>query len=64
MLLQIDKDEYNETRNNIEYIKNDAQNYIKDYIDYILGKSSKYDEKKFNRIYRYSTLQYFHQAVR
>ncbi len=59
----IDKDEFNETRDNIEYIKNDAQKYIDHYVDRLLGKSSKYDEKEFERIYRYSTLQYFHHEL-
>ena len=59
----IDKDEFNETRDNIEYIKNDAQKYIDHYVDYLLGKPIKYDEKEFKRIYRYSTLQYFHSEL-
>lgn len=59
----VDQDEYNETRDNIEYIKNDAQRYINDYVDHILGKSNKYDEKEFQRIYQYSTLQYFHKEL-
>lgn len=59
----IDKDEYNETRANIEYIKKDSQLYIEDYVNYIMGRSSKYDEKEFARIYKYSTLQYFHEEL-
>ena len=57
----VDKDEYNETRNNIEYIKNDAQEYVDDYVNYLSGNSTKYDKKEFERIYQYSTLQYFHK---
>ena len=56
----VDQDEFNETRDNIEYIKCDAQQYIDNYVNYLLGKTTKYDKKKFERIYRYSTLQYFH----
>ena len=56
----IDKDEFNETRDNIKHIKNDAQQYIDDYVNYLSGKSKKYDKKEFERIYKYSTLQYFH----
>lgn len=59
----VDKDEYNETRDNIEYIRNDAIRYVDDYVEHILGLSSKYDETEFNRIYRYSTLQYFHKEL-
>lgn len=59
----VDKDEFNETRDNIEYIKNDAQQYIDNYVNYLMGKNAKYDKKKFERIYRYSTLQYFHNEL-
>lgn len=59
----VDKDEYNETRDNIEYIRNDAQEYIDDYINHIVGSSDKYDEIEFNRIYKYSTLAYFHNEL-
>lgn len=59
----VDKDEYNETRNNIEYIKNDAQKYVDEYVKYVLGNKSKYDKKEFERIYQYSTLQYFHKEL-
>ena len=59
----VDKDEYNETRNNIEYIKNDAQEYVDDYVNYLSGNSTKYDKKEFERIYKYSTLQYFHNDL-
>ena len=47
----VDKDEYNETRNNIEYIKNDAQKYVDEYVNCVLGNKSKYDKKEFERIY-------------
>lgn len=59
----VDKDEYNETRDNIEYIKSDAQNYIDNYVDSLMGKSTKYDKREFNRVYGYSTLQYFHKEL-
>lgn len=59
----VDKDEFNETRDNIEYIKNDAQQYIDNYVNYLMGKTTKYDKRKFDRIYRYSTLQYFHSEL-
>ena len=59
----VDKDEFNETRDNIEYIKNDAQNYIDNYVDSLMGKATKYDQREFNRVYGYSTLQYFHNEL-
>lgn len=60
----VDKDEFSETRDNIDYIKNDAQRYIDNYVDYLTNKSAKYDRKEFERIYRYSTLQYFHNELK
>lgn len=59
----IDKDEYKETRDNIAYIKKDAQEYIDNYVNKLHGLKSDYDEKEFHRIYQYSTLQYFHKEL-
>ncbi|MCI8353768.1 MAG: hypothetical protein HFI47_01605 [Lachnospiraceae bacterium] len=59
----VDKDEFNETRDHIEYIKNDAQRYIDNYVNSVLGKSEKYDKKEFERVYKYSTLHYFHNEL-
>lgn len=59
----VDTDEYRETRDNIEYIKNDSQEYIDDYVDYMLGKSTKYDSREFQRVYGFSTLKYFHNEL-
>ncbi|MBQ4521945.1 MAG: hypothetical protein IJA10_03210 [Lachnospiraceae bacterium] len=59
----IDADEYKETRDNIDLIKKDSQTYIDDYIKHILKKSAKYDVKKFQRVYGFSTLQYFHREL-
>lgn len=59
----VDKDEFAETRDNIEYIKKDAQRYIDDYVAYIQGQEIEYDEKEFNRTYQYSTLKYFHKEL-
>jgi hypothetical protein len=59
----VDKDEYNETRDNIEYIKNDAINYVDDYVEYMSGNAFKYSVKGFNRKYGYSTLKYFHKEL-
>ena len=59
----VDRDEYKETRDNIEYIKNDAQEYIDNYVNQICGISYKYDKKEFQRIYQYATLRYFHKEL-
>lgn len=59
----VDSDEYKETRDNIEYIKNDAQEYIDNYVDHILNGARKYDQKEFERIYGFSTLRYFHNEL-
>ena len=59
----VDQDEYNETRDNIGYIRNDAQKYINDYVDYLSGRQTKYDKREFERTYKYSTLQYFHNEL-
>jgi hypothetical protein len=59
----VDKDEYNETRDNIEYIKNDAMKYVDNYVAYFKGDSSKYNEQQFKRTYGYSTLPYFHKEL-
>ena len=59
----IDQDEYKETRSNIEYIKKDAERYIDDYVAHLQKASNKYDEIEFQRIYKYSTLPYFHKEL-
>ena len=59
----VDKDEYIETKNNIEYIKSDAQKYFDDYVNYLSGKAVKFTSREFERIYRYSTLRYFHKEL-
>ncbi len=59
----VDADEYKETRDKIDYIKKDVLTYITDYIEYIQGRSNKYDEKSFQRAYGFSTLKYFHREL-
>ena len=59
----VDTDEYKETRDNIEYIKKDAQAYIEDYVKQMKGLSSKYDRREFQRAYGFSTLKYFHDEL-
>ena len=60
----IDTDEYKETRQNIEYIKNDVAKYINEYIAYVKNKTPTKNQKKLKRKYIYSTLQYFHKELK
>ncbi len=59
----VDTDEYKETRDNIEFIKKDAQAYIDKYIEYVLDKSTKSDLIRIQRAYQFSTLKYFHNEL-
>lgn len=59
----VDKDEFNETRLHIEQIKNNSQKYIDNYARYHRGEIPLSDNRKFERIYQYSTLKYFHHEL-
>ncbi len=43
--------------------KSEPEEYVDDYVNYLSGNSTKYDKKEFERIYQYSTLQYFHKEL-
>jgi hypothetical protein len=58
----IDHDEYIETMQNINRITLEALNYVDKYILHIKGLSILHD-KEFNRLYRFSTLKYFHKEL-
>lgn len=58
----VDKDEYMETRDNIETIKNEINEFIDDYINYQCERSS-LSKNEFDRRYRFSPLQYFHDIL-
>lgn len=59
----VDKNEFNETRLHIEQIKNNSQKYIDNYTRYHRGEIPLSDNRKFERIYQYSTLKYFHHEL-
>ena len=59
----VDEDEYKETRDNIDYIKHDAQQYINTYVNSILFNEDIHNDKQFQRAYTYSTLKYFHNEL-
>lgn len=58
----IDKDEYNETLQNLEKIKQDALSYVEEYIEK-MRLDCLPNDASFERKYRYSTLKYFHKAL-
>ncbi|MCD7736278.1 MAG: hypothetical protein LUI07_04840, partial [Lachnospiraceae bacterium] len=58
----VDNDEYIETVQNIDIIKQEALGYLEDYIEYMQGASSLSNEE-FRRRYRFSPLQYFHNEL-
>ena len=58
----VDKDEYNETRTNINRIQQEAQEFVDDYITYMKG-NEKISKEEFKRRYQFSTLKYFHKEL-
>ena len=58
----IDKDEYNETIQNLERIKEEALLYVEKYIKQLKTKNV-LTEEAFARKYKYSTLKYFHKEL-
>ena len=58
----IDQDEYVETVRNLKRIKEEAMQYIDDYVMYQKG-SLMMKKKDYRGKYRYSTLQYFHKEL-
>lgn len=59
----VDADEYRETRDNIDFIRKDAQAYIDNYVQSIRYNPMECNSKKFQRIYGFSTLKYFHKEL-
>lgn len=58
----IDKDEFNETVKNLDKIKQDALEYVENYISHIKGNKPMHPAE-FKRKYGFSTLQYFHKEL-
>lgn len=59
----IDNDEYRETVKNKIKIANDISKYIRDYISYINNDENKISSDRFNDLYKYSTIKYFHNEL-
>ena len=58
----IDQDEYRETLANMNRITNEVLHYVDQYILHVRGISILHD-REFDRLYRYATLQYFHNEL-
>ncbi len=58
----VDADEFRETRQNIDIIRKQVYDYVTDYIEYNKSAAN-ISKQEFNRRYKYSTLQYFHQEL-
>lgn len=58
----IDQDEFNETRDNIDIIVNDAMEYLEEYIKHHKGDAV-LATAMYERKYKYSSLQYFHEEL-
>ena len=58
----IDKDEFNETMINLEKIKEEALNFVEDYIAHKNG-SKLLHIREYERRYKFSPLQYFHKEL-
>lgn len=58
----VDNDEYIETVEHIEEIKEDSLKYLNDYIAHVSGCKVLHG-REFERKYRYTTLKYFHQEL-
>ena len=58
----IDKDEFNETMVNLEKIKQEALDFVEDYVAHIRGVR-KLHKREFDRRYSFSPLKYFHKEL-
>ena len=57
----IDSDEYKETVANIDMIADEAVKYISGYVSHFT--KAPLNERTFERLYRFTTLQYFHAEL-
>lgn len=58
----VDKDEFNETMINLEQIKQEALDFVEDYVKHI-KKEIVLHPSEFKRRYQFSPLKYFHQEL-
>ncbi len=58
----VDKDEYKETMRNLNRIKEEALQFVEDYVAHMKGTKSLSPEE-FGRRYTYSPLKYFHNEL-
>lgn len=59
----VDSDEYSEMIHNIKRIVSEAVAYVEDYVSYQKGEEDRISEQEFNRRYKFSTLQYYHDIL-
>lgn len=59
----IDRDEEKEEFNNINQIVTEAISYLEIYINYQTGTENKIGKNKFSKMYKCSTLKYFHREL-
>ena len=59
---EIDQDEYNETRDNINRIVQEATDFVDDYVELMNGKEI-ISSEEFKRRYQFSSLKYFHNEL-
>ena len=58
----VDQDEYSEAMANMKSIVNDVVKYIDNYVSHEQGKLLMH-EREFDRLYKFSTLRYFHDIL-
>ncbi len=58
----VDNDEYDETVKNLQRIRSEVEDYIETYKRHITGEKILHP-KQYDRLYGYSTLQYFHNEL-
>lgn len=59
----IDQDEYNQAIKHIDTIVNESVSYLEIYINHIKGTKVLH-QREFDRLYKYTSLKYFHDILR
>lgn len=60
----VDSDEYKEMVQHINKIANDAVSYVEDYVAYHNDVEKHISKEEYQRRYRFSSLQYFHDILK
>lgn len=59
----VDADEYSEMMRNMDRIVREVLAYVDDYVSYCNKSEKHISDEEFQRRYRYSSLQYFHEIL-